>query len=164
MWESLLCSTKILLQLRWESGSIFQGKCNEKQKVKLYSLSRWYIHIYIYIYIFEVIKIISFIIYNASFYFTYYWALYLRLLTTYNILIYIHYVYICNYENNVPSRLSPQWLCGNSCSLAHDVPNRRSCVQMHELPQNHCGGNPDITSIFRKFLLKLTPHMGKWEV
>ena len=23
------------------------------------------------------------------------------------------YIYICNYENNVPSRLSPQWLCGN---------------------------------------------------
>ena len=25
--------------------------------------------------------------------------------------------YICNHENNVPSRLSPQWLCGNSCTL-----------------------------------------------
>ena len=29
--------------------------------------------------------------------------------------------YICNPENNVPSRLSPQWLCGNSCTWAHDV-------------------------------------------
>ena len=29
--------------------------------------------------------------------------------------------YICNHENNVPSRLSPQWLCGNSCTWAHDV-------------------------------------------
>ena len=28
---------------------------------------------------------------------------------------------ICNHENNVPSRLSPQWLCGNSCTWAHDV-------------------------------------------
>ena len=26
-----------------------------------------------------------------------------------------------NHENNVPSRLSPQWLCGNSCIWAHDV-------------------------------------------
>ena len=23
--------------------------------------------------------------------------------------------YICNHENNVPFRLSPQWLHGNSC-------------------------------------------------
>ena len=29
--------------------------------------------------------------------------------------------YICNHENNVPSRLSQQWLCGNSCTWAHDV-------------------------------------------
>ena len=34
--------------------------------------------------------------------------------------IYI-YIYICNHEKNVPSRLSPQWLCGNSCTWAHDV-------------------------------------------
>ena len=27
----------------------------------------------------------------------------------------------CYHENNVPSRLSPQWLCGNSCTWAHDV-------------------------------------------
>ena len=31
------------------------------------------------------------------------------------------YIYICNHENNVPSLLSPQWLCGNSCTWAHDV-------------------------------------------
>ena len=24
-------------------------------------------------------------------------------------------------KNNVPSRLSPQWLCGNSCTWAHDT-------------------------------------------
>ena len=32
---------------------------------------------------------------------------------------YIHlyiYTYTCNHENNVPSRLSPQWICGNSCT------------------------------------------------
>ena len=27
--------------------------------------------------------------------------------------------YICNHENNVPFRLSPQWLCGNSWTLHH---------------------------------------------
>ena len=31
------------------------------------------------------------------------------------------YLSICDHENNVPSRLSPQWLCGNSCTWAHDV-------------------------------------------
>ena len=31
------------------------------------------------------------------------------------------YIYICNHENKVPSRLSPQWLCSNSCTWAHDV-------------------------------------------
>ena len=41
---------------------------------------------------------------------------------TYIIYIYIYtYIYICNHESNVPSRLSPQWLCGNSCTWAHDV-------------------------------------------
>ena len=29
--------------------------------------------------------------------------------------------YICNHENNVQSRLSPQWLCGNLCTWVHDV-------------------------------------------
>ena len=37
-----------------------------------------------------------------------------------DIYIYI-YIYICNHENNVPSWLSPQWLCGNTCTWAHDV-------------------------------------------
>ena len=33
--------------------------------------------------------------------------------------IYIYiYTCICNHENNVPSWLSPQWLCGNSCTCA----------------------------------------------
>ena len=50
----------------------------------------------------------------------------------YNVYIYIYiyiymyiyiyiYVYICNHENNVPSRLSPEWLCGNSYTWAHDT-------------------------------------------
>ena len=30
-------------------------------------------------------------------------------------------IYMCNHESYVPSRLSPQWLCGNSCTWAHDV-------------------------------------------
>ena len=36
--------------------------------------------------------------------------------------IYIYiYIYTCNHENKVPSQLSPQWLCSNSCTSAHDV-------------------------------------------
>ena len=30
----------------------------------------------------------------------------------------IHYIY---YGSNVPSRLSPEWLSGNSCTWRHDV-------------------------------------------
>ena len=40
----------------------------------------------------------------------------------YIIYIYIYiYIYICNHENNVLSRLSPQWFYGDSCTWAHDV-------------------------------------------
>ena len=35
-------------------------------------------------------------------------------------------VCICNHKNNVPSLLSPQWLCGNSCTV-HHVPKCMSC-------------------------------------
>ena len=28
---------------------------------------------------------------------------------------------MCNHESNVPFRLSPQWLCGNSCTWAHGI-------------------------------------------
>ena len=30
-------------------------------------------------------------------------------------------IYMCNHENNVPSGLSPQWLCSNSCTWANNV-------------------------------------------
>ena len=66
--------------------------------------------------------------------------------------VYIYYIYIYCHENNVPSQLSPQWLYGNSCTLAHDVwlnmmnmMNRTSCAQVHELPQSHCGDNREGT-------------------
>ena len=45
-------------------------------------------------------------------------------MTTYhNIItcIYHNITYICYHEHNMPSMLSPQWLCGNSCTWAHDV-------------------------------------------
>ena len=29
--------------------------------------------------------------------------------------------HIWNHENNVPLQLSPQWLCGNSYTWAHDL-------------------------------------------
>ena len=42
--------------------------------------------------------------------------------------IYI-YIHICHHENNVPSRSSPQWLCGNSCTWAHEHNNSiNTCV------------------------------------
>ena len=45
------------------------------------------------------------------------------LLYTYTYIYIYIYIYIyrhtCNHENNVPSRLSPQWLCGNLCTWAH---------------------------------------------
>ena len=53
-------------------------------------------------------------------------------------------IYMCNHENKVPSRLSPQWLCGNSCTYAHDV-YRTSCAEVHELTQGHCGDNREGT-------------------
>ena len=41
-------------------------------------------------------------------------------------------MYVCNHENNVPSRLSPQWLCGNSCTWAHDVHHVPKCMSCHK--------------------------------
>ena len=42
------------------------------------------------------------------------------------------------------TRLSPQWLFGNSCTstvVAHDV----SSAQIHELPQSYCSDNQEWT-------------------
>ena len=48
------------------------------------------------------------------------WSMTHRMLKSHRSNIYI-YIYICNHENNVPFRLSPQWLCGNSCTWAYHV-------------------------------------------
>ena len=52
--------------------------------------------------------------------------------------------YICNHENSVPSRLSPQWLCGNSCTWEHDVrmyiyteAHQRSCLDQMKILKTH---------------------------
>ena len=37
-----------------------------------------------------------------------------------------------NHENNVPSRLSLQWLCGNSCIWAQSVHHVSKCMSYHE--------------------------------
>ena len=37
----------------------------------------------------------------------------------FDIYIFIYYKYY--HKNNVPYRLSSQWLCGNSCTWAYDV-------------------------------------------
>ena len=42
------------------------------------------------------------------------------------------YIYICNHENNVPSRLSPQWLCGNLCTWAQ----KGTANHSHSMPKN----------------------------
>ena len=72
------------------------------------------------------------------------------------------YTYICNYENNLPSRLSPQRLSGNLCTWTYDVQlllNQRvisklnkvamcnyiSCAQGHEFSQRICGDNGEGT-------------------
>ena len=47
----------------------------------------------------------------------------------------ISVIYMCNHENNVPTRLSPQWLCGNSCTCAHgvhDVHHVPKCTSCHK--------------------------------
>ena len=54
-------------------------------------------------------------------------------------------IYICNHEYNVLSRLSSQWLCGNSWVWTHDVQFMMSCDQVHELPQSPCGDNQEDT-------------------
>ena len=45
------------------------------------------------------------------------------MVTAYNLfyIFYIYIYYICNHENNMLSQLSPQWLCGNSHTWAHDI-------------------------------------------
>ena len=37
------------------------------------------------------------------------------------------YGYICYHENNVLSRLSPQWLCGDLCTWTYDVSPQWLC-------------------------------------
>ena len=57
--------------------------------------------------------------------------------------IYI-YVNICNHENNIPSRSSPQGLCGNSCPWTHDAlfimcPSRSADTKpLYIYPHQHC--------------------------
>ena len=49
--------------------------------------------------------------------------------------IYI-YIYVCNHENNEPSQISPQWVCGNSCAWTHEL---YIMCPSAELPQSHWG-------------------------
>ena len=90
-------------------------------------MSNIYIYIYVkYIYIY--VKYIYIYIY-----------IYVKYIYIYMLNIYIYILnskmritYICNHENNVSSRLSLQWLCGNSCTWTHDVRLYICiCVYMH---------------------------------
>ena len=57
------------------------------------------------------------------------------------------YIYICNHENNAPSRLSPQWLCVATHALGHMmyhyVPKCMSCHKVIVLitGRAHCFHN-----------------------
>ena len=51
-------------------------------------------------------------------------------------------VILCNHENNVPSQLSSQLPCGNSCTWAY---LGTSCAQVYELPPSQCGDNREGT-------------------
>ena len=61
------------------------------------------------------------------------------------------YAYICNHENNVTSRLSPKWLCGNSCTWAHHVRGSTLCVMDHLRP-------PTYTNIYLYIKVVITVH------
>ena len=38
-----------------------------------------------------------------------------------------------NHESTLPSQLSPQWVCGNSCTWAHDL--RLCIIAVHHVPK-----------------------------
>ena len=48
-------------------------------------------------------------------------SIYLSICMDIYICVYIIYIYICIYIKQCAQRLSPQWLCGNSCTWAYDV-------------------------------------------
>ena len=78
-------------------------------------------------------------IYHVSYHISIYISMYICISTSVSLYLSIYlfiYMYIYIY-------ISPQWLCGNSCTWAHDV--RFSCAQVHELPQSHCGDNREST-------------------
>ena len=83
-------------------------------------------------------------------------------------------IYMCNHENNVRSRLSPQWLCGNSCTWTHGVHDAHhvpKCTSCHNTivvinGRTHCFHNwiyIYIYSIFQliHFSLLLNPAMQR---
>ena len=118
-----------------------------KSWIYIYDIYNKYIYIYIYIYIIYIRHIIYLYIYIYIYIYIFIYILTSEVIIhIYIIYMYIYiyiFIYICSHENNVTSRLSPQWLCGNSCTWAHDV--RTSCAQVHELPQSHCGDNREGT-------------------
>ena len=49
------------------------------------------------------------------------------------------FIYICNHEDNVLSRLSSQWFYVNPCTWTDDVVS--TWCMIYELPQSHYGDN-----------------------
>ena len=42
---------------------------------------------------------------------------------------------MCNHESKVPSRLSPQWPCGSSCTWAHNLWLKKHSANVHHVPK-----------------------------
>ena len=72
---------------------------------------------------------------------------------------------MCYHENNVPSRLSPQWLCSNSCTWAHDVRLLRSLYYTHlasvRFEQSVCHGSLMTTYIYIIYIYIYISILGK---
>ena len=51
---------------------------------------------------------------------------------------------MCNHESNVPSRLSPQWLCGITHALGYMMCDYRLLVPMYQRVLNKLNKVPNI--------------------
>ena len=125
LWLLLMCKLQELLKGKYIClFSTFRLFAPLRMFSYIYSYIYIYIHTHIYIYIYIYIHISS-----------HKWSMTHRVLRSLRSKMSIIYM---QSWNNVPSGLSPEWLCGYSCTWA-------SCAQVYELPQSHCGDNQECT-------------------
>ena len=60
-------------------------------------------------------------------------------------------MYICYHENNVSSRLQPQWLCDNSCTWTHDVHHGPRVHKLSQALHKSCQYSELFWSVFPAF-------------